>query len=281
MPLRKRNLEGIQPAESPVTRVVPVPGGIRLAQGDVVLSELRLLPGPTHSVFDVLASLVHRLAPPGEVAVLGFGAGGILAPMRALGCDRPLHAVDVDATGHRLFRQWCPAWAEDVAWRQADATAWLRGQRGGFACVLEDLSEPRDGDVHKPADCRRTLPRLIGRRLGRGGVAVFNLVPDADGSWPGGGRGAALVPVRAGGALLGVPQPDAGGGDTAAGRRMRGAMAAGGPAADGVSVGRADPGGKAPRHIHGSVTWVAVLVLVRATWATSRPWCGCRAWWPG
>lgn len=185
MPLRKRNLEGIKPGAAPVTRVVPVPGGIRLAQGDVVLSELRLLPGPTHSVFDVLASLVHRLAPPGEVAVLGFGAGGILAPMRTLGCDRPLHAVDVDATGHRLFQQWCPAWAEDVAWRQADATAWLRGQRGSFACVLEDLSEPRDGDVHKPADCRRTLPRLIGRRLGRGGVAVFNVVPDADGSWPG------------------------------------------------------------------------------------------------
>lgn len=185
MPLRKRNLEGIKPGAAPVTRVVPVPGGIRLAQGDVVLSELRLLPGPTHSVFDVLASLVHRLAAPGEVAVLGFGAGGILAPMRALGCDRPLQAVDVDATGHRLFQQWCPAWAEDVAWRQADATAWLRVQRRRFACVLEDLSEPRDGDVHKPVDCRQTLPRLIGRRLGHGGVAVFNLVPDADGSWPG------------------------------------------------------------------------------------------------
>lgn len=185
MPLRKRNLEVTPPVAAPVTQVVPVPGGIRLAQGDVVLSELRLLPGPTHSVFDVLASLVHRLAPPGQVAVLGFGAGGILAPMRALGCDRPLQAVDVDATGHRLFQQWCPAWAEDVAWRQADATAWLRVQRRRFACVLEDLSEPRDGDVYKPVDCRRTLPGLIRRRLGQGGVAVFNLVPDADGSWPG------------------------------------------------------------------------------------------------
>lgn len=175
----------MQCAEPPGTRVVPVPGGIRLAQGEVVLSELRLLPGPTHSVFDVLASLMHRLAPPGEVAVLGFGAGGIMAPLRALGWDRSLRAVDVDATGHRLFQQWCPAWAEGVDWRESDATAWLRGQRRPFACVLEDLSEPRDGDVHKPVDCWRTLPRLIRRRLGPGGVALFNLVPDADGSWPG------------------------------------------------------------------------------------------------
>ena len=175
----------MKPGGSPVTRVVPVPGGLRLAQGNVVLSELRLLPGPTHSVFDVLASLMHRLAPSGEVAVLGFGAGGIIAPLRALGCDRRLQAVDVDATGHRLFQQWCPAWAEEVEWRQADATTWLRGYRGRFALLLEDLSEPRDGDVHKPVDCRRTLPRLMGRRLARDGVAVFNLVPDADGSWPG------------------------------------------------------------------------------------------------
>ena len=175
----------------------------------------------------------------------------------------------------------CPAWAEDVAWRQADATAWLRGQRGGFACVLEDLSELRDGDVHKPADCRRTLPRLIGRRLGRGGVAVFNVVPDADGSWPGMAEVLRLFPC-----VLEVRYAEYLNRTLAAGTRLPGAgcvgaMAAGGPAADGIAVGRTDAGGNAHRPITGSVRSVAVLARVRATWATSRPWCGCRAWWPG
>ena len=169
------------------TRVIEVPGGIQLMQGAVVLSELRFLPGPTHSVFDVLAALLHRLGPPGRMGVLGFAAGGMVAPLRALGCTRRMEAVDLDATGHDLFCRWCPEWAREVDWYLDDAARWLEhgpGRRGGFAVLLEDLSEPRDGDVHKPGVCREHLPRLIRRRLARGGIAVFNLVPDADGSWP-------------------------------------------------------------------------------------------------
>ncbi len=173
------------PRASLLTRVVPVPGGIRLMQGRVVLSELRLQPGPTHSVFDVLASLLARLAPPGNVGVLGFGAGGVMAPLRALGFDRLIHAVDTDPIGHDVFRHRCPEWSRHVEWSRVDAVEWLRGSRGRFAALLDDLSEPRDGDVHKPAVCWGTLPRLMQSRLAPGGVAVFNLVPNADGSWPG------------------------------------------------------------------------------------------------
>ena len=167
------------------TRVVEVPGGIRLAQGPVVLSELRLMPGPTHSVFDVLGALIHRLAPSGHVAVLGFAAGGLVAPLHALGGPRRMEGVDLDPAGHALFCRWCPEWARDVDWFRADAARWLGSRRRRYTGLVEDLSEPRAGDVHKPAACRVRMPRLIRRRLASGGVAVFNLVPDEDGSWPG------------------------------------------------------------------------------------------------
>ena len=51
--------------------------GLRLSQHGVVISEMRATPGPTHSVFDVLAALVAVLMPAGRIGVLGFAGGGM------------------------------------------------------------------------------------------------------------------------------------------------------------------------------------------------------------
>lgn len=152
-----------------------VRGGVRLRQHGVVLSAMRSRPGPTHSVFDVLAAAVRVLAPPGRVGVLGFAAGGIMAPLRALGFGAPLDAVDLDAAGYRVFRAHCGEWAGRVRWRQADAAGWLRSQRGDFGLLLEDLSVAEDGDVVKPRLSWEELPGLMRGRLRAGGYAVFNL----------------------------------------------------------------------------------------------------------
>jgi len=168
-----------------VTRIRRVSGGLQLLQNGTVLSELRHQPGPTHSVFDVLAVLVQILAPPGPVGILGFGAGSIVAPLRYLGFLRPLAAVDLDPVGHQLFTRHCAAWSGTVSWEEADALRWLQRQRTPFAALVEDLSVPIGDDVFKPAALACLLPAQVRSRLLPSGVAVFNLVPDPDGRLPG------------------------------------------------------------------------------------------------
>ena len=58
--------------------------GAQMLQGGAILSEILAEPAATHSVFDLLAALVHLLAPGPRVAMLGFAGGGMLAPLRAL-----------------------------------------------------------------------------------------------------------------------------------------------------------------------------------------------------
>lgn len=157
--------------------------GLRMSQHGVVISELRTTPGPTHSVFDVLAALIAVLAPVGRVGVLGFAGGGMMAPLRHLGVKRTIDSVDLDRTGYDLFRRHCPAWSHFVNWQQADALAWLRQQPRDFGLLLDDLSVPGDGDVFKPAISWRELPALIRRRLRPAGIGVFNLLPPAQGGW--------------------------------------------------------------------------------------------------
>lgn len=159
-------------------------GGIRLSQHGVVISELRSAPGPTHSVWDVLAALIALFEPSGRVAVLGFSGGGMMAPLRRLGHDGAIDAVDLDAKSHRLFREHCGAWSGTVRWNHGDAGEWLRAQPRGFSMIVDDLSMPADGDVIKPELCWKSLPRLIRDRLAANGVAVFNLLPRADNTWP-------------------------------------------------------------------------------------------------
>lgn len=157
--------------------------GLRMSQHGVVISELRTTPGPTHSVFDVLAALIAVLAPVGRMGVLGFAGGGMMAPLRHLGVECAIDSVDLDRTGYDLFRQHCPEWSRGVNWQQADAVVWLRQQSPDFGLLLDDLSVPGDGDVFKPAISWRELPALIRRQLRPAGVGVFNLLPPSEGVW--------------------------------------------------------------------------------------------------
>jgi hypothetical protein len=162
-----------------------VRGGVRLRQHGVVLSAMRSTPGPTHSVFDVLAAAVAVLEPAGRVGVLGFAAGGIMAPLQALGFGGPIEAVDLDPAGYRVYRAHCQRWAGEVRWQQADALEWLRAQPARFGLLLDDLSVPEAGDVVKPALCWEQLPLLMRRRIRGGGYGVFNLFSPAGGRWSG------------------------------------------------------------------------------------------------
>lgn len=161
--------------------------GLRLSQHGVVISELRVTPGPTHSVFDLLAAIIDWRLQPGpegrppsdRVALLGFAGGGMLAPLRAMGVTSVIETCDLDRDAYELFRRHCAAWSEQVRWQHRDALAWLRRQRAGFDLLVEDLSIPAEGDVTKPAICWASggLPELIRTRLRPGGWAVFNLLP--------------------------------------------------------------------------------------------------------
>ena len=163
--------------------ITPTKHGLRLSQHGVVISELRTAPGPTDSVFDVLAALIATLAPAGRVGVLGFAGGGMMAPLRGLSVEAVMDSVDLDRAGYDLFRQHCPAWVGHVNWQQADAVEWLRGQRTKFDLLMDDLSMPRDGDVFKPDISWTVLPALIRARLRPRGFAVFNLMLSPGDKW--------------------------------------------------------------------------------------------------
>jgi len=164
-------------------RVVRTARGARLLQDDVVLSELLARPGATHTLFDVLAAAVAALAPGPRIAMLGFAGGGIVAPLRAMGCEHPIEAVDLSLAGEPLFRELSDAWAGAVRLDEADAVAWLRRRRAGFDLVLEDLSAPSPAGVVKPYVTFDPLPALIRDQLRPGGVVVTNLLPLPGTSW--------------------------------------------------------------------------------------------------
>lgn len=163
--------------------VRPTRDGFRLSQHGVVLSELRVSPGPTHSVFDVLAALVAILRPRGRIGLLGFAAGSVMAPLRALGVTARVEAVDLDRSGYELFLGNCRAWAGDLAWTQADAVTWLNGVQGGFDTLVDDLSIPISGDVTKPSISWEVLPSMIRDKLAVDGIAVLNLLKPEGRAW--------------------------------------------------------------------------------------------------
>ena len=163
--------------------ITPTKHGLRLSQHGVVISELRTSPGPTHSVFDVLAAIIAVLAPKDRIGVLGFAGGGMMSPLRGLGVEAVIDSVDLDRAGYDLFRQHCPDWARGVNWQQSDAVAWLRKQPRNFGLLMDDLSVPQNGDVFKPAVSWDVLPKLMRSRLRPGGFGVFNLLPAPDGTW--------------------------------------------------------------------------------------------------
>lgn len=168
--------------------IIKTKTGLRMSQHGTVISELRTTPGPTHSIADILASLITMLHPPGlpapgRIGLLGFAGGGTQAPLHALGFETPIHTVDLDRIGYDLFRWHCPQWAPRVKWKRADAVAWLRSQPADFRLLIEDLSIPADGDVFKPDITWTVLPPLIRDRLAPRGIAVFNLLPPPGRIW--------------------------------------------------------------------------------------------------
>jgi hypothetical protein len=158
-------------------RVVRTRRGARLVQDGLVLSEIAAAPGPTDSLFDVLAAAVAALAPGPRVGLLGFAGGGLVAPLRAMGFGHPLLAVDLSLAGHRLFRELSGPWAGQVEVQEADALAWLARQRRPFDLLLEDLSVATSAGVTKPGVSLGPLPALVCRRLAPRGVAVTNVLP--------------------------------------------------------------------------------------------------------
>lgn len=148
-----------------------------LHEGHVV-STLPARPGPTNSIFDLIAAATACLAPAGKpVAMLGFAGGGTIAPLRALGCHSPVFAADLDVDAVPLFREVAGNWAGEVSVDCAEATAWLLGQRRHFGVIIDDLSIQVPGDVVKPDVSLHVLPALFRKRLVHCGIGLFNLIP--------------------------------------------------------------------------------------------------------
>ncbi|HZH03165.1 MAG TPA: hypothetical protein VEY30_05225 [Myxococcaceae bacterium] len=161
----------------PSLRWVETRRGLRLLHGRHTVSEVLAQPGPTHSVFDVLGACAALLAPGPRVAVLGFAAGGLMAPLRALGSRARVFGVDLSLQGAQAFERVSGSWAGAYDVKREDAAAYLRRQRSPFDLIIEDLSEQIPGDVTKPSVSIEALPELISGALAIGGVAVFNVLP--------------------------------------------------------------------------------------------------------
>ena len=159
------------------TRVRKFQRGVRLLQHGCVLSEVLHEPGPTHSVFDVLAASVVAFSPGPRVAMLGFAGGGMMAPLRKLGGDHAVEAVDLDPTGHGIYGEVVGDWGGHLNFVEGDAVSWLRGQRRCFDAIVEDLSVPVGKDVVKPSVSWEELPPLMVRRARSKGVVISNLLP--------------------------------------------------------------------------------------------------------
>jgi hypothetical protein len=173
----------VAPWQPQRVKVKRTPTGAQLLQGGAILSEIRSWPGPTHSLFDVLAAAIAVFGDESPVALLGFAGGGVVAPLRALGCRAPIMAVDVELFGERIFRELSADWAGDVRVEHEDAALWLQRTRRTFRVVCEDLSVLGVEGETKPAVTVTALPELIARRLSPDGVAIVNLLPVAGVSW--------------------------------------------------------------------------------------------------
>lgn len=165
------------------TEVTAFDGGVVMEQHGCVLSKLLAQPGPTHSVFDVLAAAVVVMSPGLRVAMLGFAGGGMMAPLRKMGGEHEVSAVDLDDAGHRIYSGIVGAWGGELDFAQADAVHWLRGQGRKFDAIVEDLSVPTDGDVVKPEVSWQVLPGVMRRKVKARGLTVMNLLPTPGVKW--------------------------------------------------------------------------------------------------
>ena len=153
---------------------------IEILDGDFLLSRTPRRAEATHTLLDVMAAIVHGLAPPAEpLALLGFGGGGLVAPLRGLGWRGPIAGVDLDPEAEPVFREASVEWAGEVAVALEDAVAWLEAEPGPFSAIVDDLSTLVDEEVAKPYESVEAVPRLASERLADAGVFVSNLLP-----WP-------------------------------------------------------------------------------------------------
>ncbi len=157
--------------------------GVRLVQDDVVLSEILAKPGATHSPFDVLAACV-KVGGGARFLMLGFAGGGMVAPLRAMGYEHPIEAVDLSTKGEELFRELSDDWAGDVNLAHDEAARWLQRTDALWDVIVEDLSASSPVGVIKPYASFDELPELIRDRLRPGGIAVVNLLPLPGTPWP-------------------------------------------------------------------------------------------------
>jgi len=165
------------------TEVTAFAGGVWMEQHGCVLSKVLAQPGPTHSVFDVLAAAVVALSPGPRVAMLGFAGGGMMAPLRKMGGAHAVSTVDLDDAGFRIYSGIVDEWGEELEFAQGDAVRWLRGQRRKYDAIVEDLSVPTDGDVVKPEVSWQVLPAVMRRKLKARGLSVMNLLPTPGVRW--------------------------------------------------------------------------------------------------
>lgn len=175
-------------------RVVRTARGARLVQADATLSRVVDRPGPTHGLFDLLAATVATAGPGPRFLMLGFAAGGMVAPLRALGWQSPIEALDRSPIGVGLFRQLCGEWAGEVKLHRADAVDFLRRTRRRWDVIVDDLSVLGPDGVQKPEICYDPLPRLICARLRSGGIALTNALPHPTGWAASTGRLRAAAP---------------------------------------------------------------------------------------
>jgi hypothetical protein len=164
-------------------RVVRTRRGARLTEAGTVLSEILREPGPSHTLFDVLAAAIAALAPGPRVALLGFAGGGLVAPLRAMGFEHPLDAVDLSLDGARVFRELSAGWAGTVRIRKGEASAWIRGRSGAYDLILEDLFLDGPRGMAKPEVSMTVLPSLVARAVGGKGIAVVNILPVPGEPW--------------------------------------------------------------------------------------------------
>jgi spermidine synthase len=158
--------------------------GARLLHDGHVVSEVLARPGPTHSIFDVLAAgMCLHPSPFARIGLLGFAGGGVLAPLRAMGSDAPVHAVDLSLKAAPLFRKLCGSWAKPFQLTEKDALLWLEQGRQHFDVLVEDLSIQVPNDVTKPDVSLQGLPGAMARRLAPCGVVVVNALPVPGLSW--------------------------------------------------------------------------------------------------
>src|SRR5262245_10023097 len=171
-----------------MVKVVRNRRGVRLVEGPDVVSHLRATPGTTHGFFDFLAGCVAAFVTPTakrrpRLALLGFAAGGVLAPLRALGWKYRVDAVDLSHDAVPMFREIAGAWAGDVRVAHEDAATWLHRSRTRWDGIVEDLAVRGRSCAVKPEVSVVVLPELMQARLAPRGVIITNVLPVPGWSW--------------------------------------------------------------------------------------------------